>query len=302
MTKLIIPPVLRSGDQVAIISTARSIDAQKLSFAIQLIENWGLVCREGPNLRRVFNQFSGTDTERAADLQWAIADENIKGIICFRGGYGTIQIIDKVNFEPLLSNPKWICGYSDITILHNKIHSMGIASLHSTMPINFKDNTSDSLRTLSNSLFEKQVNLLSSASKFNKAGKCNGQAVGGNLSIIYSLSGTNMDLDTKGKILFLEDLDEYLYHIDRMMHNLKKSGKLQELAGLVVGAMTDMRDNQIPFGKTAYEIIQEATAEFTYPVCYDFPFGHIDDNQSIILGMNYNLSVTLDGGVLRISE
>ncbi|MBT5402722.1 MAG: LD-carboxypeptidase [Crocinitomicaceae bacterium] len=302
MTKLIIPQALKPGDQVAIISTARSIDPEKLHDAIQLLEKWGLICKEGRNLRRVFNQFAGTIEERASDLQWAITEENIKGIICFRGGYGTVQIIDKVNFKPLLTNPKWICGYSDITVLHNKVHSMGIASLHSTMPINFANNTSSVFSSLSNALFEKQVDLLSPSSKYNKPGKCTGQAIGGNLSIIYSLSGTNADIDTKGKILFLEDLDEFLYHIDRMMHNLKKSGKLHELAGLVIGAMTDMKDNQVPFGKTAYEIIQEATAEFTYPVCYDFPFGHIDDNQSVILGMNYNLSVTLEGGVLRNSE
>ncbi len=302
MTKPIIPPVLKSGDRVAIISTARSIDTEKLSFAIQLMENWGLTCIEGPNLRKVFNQFAGTDVERAADLQWAIANENVQGIICFRGGYGTIQIMDKVNFKPLLSNPKWVCGYSDITVLHNKMHSMGIASLHSTMPINFGDNTSEAISTLFNALFKKQVKLISPASTFNKSGECNGQAVGGNLSILCSLSGTNMDLETKGKILFLEDLDEYLYHIDRMMHNLKKSGKLHGLAGLVVGGMTDMNDNEISFGKTAYEIIQAATAEFSYPICYDLPFGHIHDNQSVILGMNYTLSVTPSGGVLRNSE
>ena len=167
------------------------------------------------------------------------------------------------------------------------------------MPINFANNTPAALTTMSNALFGKKYTLRSPSSTFNKPGECQGQSIGGNLSIICSLSGTDLDLNTKGKILFLEDLDEYLYHIDRMMNNLKRSGKLQNLAGLVIGGMTDMKDNKISFGKKAYQIIQEATSEYAYPVCYDFPFGHVNDNRAIVLGKNYSLIVTSKGGVLQ---
>jgi len=296
-----VPQPLKTGDQIALISTARAINPDHLNQAIETLNSWGLKVVIGENLQKVSDQFAGTDSQRANDLQNAINDPNTKAILCFRGGYGSVRILDQVDFTSLKDEPKWICGYSDVTVLHQKLASMGLQSLHSTMPVNFAINSTKALSTLKSALFGTSYSIEAPAHPKNKNGESVAEIVGGNLSIIYSLSGTDIDLKTKGKILFIEDLDEYLYHVDRMMMNLKRSGKLKGLKGLIVGGMTDMNDNTIPFGKAAIEIIEEAVKEYNYPVAFGFPVGHIDDNQTIINGASITFTVNESGSNIKFN-
>lgn len=292
------PETLRKGDQIGIISTARKISNEELIIAKETFVDWGLEVVFGENLFQEHHQFAGTDRQRAADLQWMINNPNIKAIICARGGYGTVRILDLVDFSELQANPKWIAGYSDITALHSTLHNLNISSLHSTMPINFSNNTNNSLQSLKQALFGNPISYSFPTNQLNRIGHTEGKVIGGNLSIIYSLLGSNSDINTDGKILFLEDLDEYLYHLDRMMMNLKRNGKLYNLAGLIIGGMSDMNDNTIPFGKSAMEIIAEAVSEYDYPVAFNFPAGHIDNNNAILLGQTAKLTTSLNNSNL----
>lgn len=287
---LIHPPFLKKGDKIVIVASARKISMQELQPAIDIFKSWGLEVVLSKNLLGSDNQYSGTDAERTQDLQDALDDNTIKAIISARGGYGTIRIVDKINFTKFRLQPKWVIGYSDITVLHSHIHNFGIETLHATMPINFMVNT-EAVETMRKTLFGEKLKYEIDKHSLNREGFAEAQLVGGNLSLLYALTGSNSSLHTKGKILFIEDLDEYLYHIDRMMVSLKRSGKLSDLAGLVVGGMTDMKDNQIPFGKTAEEIIMDAVKEYNYPVCFNFPAGHIDKNLAIVLGRSVRLIV-----------
>jgi muramoyltetrapeptide carboxypeptidase len=286
---------LNIGDKIGIISTARKISLEELKPSIKLLEEWGLKVVFGKNLFEEDNQFSGTVSQRSSDLQSMIDDDSIKAILCARGGYGTVQIIDKVDFSHLIKNPKWIIGYSDVTVLHSHLHQLGITSLHATMPINFEKNTPKALESLKSALFGLGNLTEIDHHHFNRFGKVEGEIVGGNLSILYSLLGSDSDINTEGKILFIEDLDEYLYHVDRIMMNLKRNGKLKNLKALIIGGMSDMNDNTIPLGKTAEEIILEYIKEFDFPVCFNFPAGHLDDNRCIRLGVKSVLEVNKNG-------
>ncbi|HNS17660.1 MAG TPA: LD-carboxypeptidase [Bacteroidales bacterium] len=288
------PPCLKKGDRVAIVAPARKVSAEDLDPAIRMLEAWGLSVVTGQRVFGTWNQFSGTDPERAADLQEMLDNSDIRAIFCARGGYGLIRIIDRLDFTRFVKDPKWIVGYSDVTVLHAHIHTnFGIETLHATMPIQFGETVEsyETFTTLRKALFGESLTYSLPCSNLSRKGTARGMLVGGNLSLIYGLAGTKSDLVTDGKILFLEDLDEYLYHIDRMMHNLKRSGKLSRLAGLIIGGMTDMKDNQVPFGKTAEEIIAEAAGEYDYPVCFNFPAGHAPDNRALILGREAVLNV-----------
>jgi muramoyltetrapeptide carboxypeptidase len=285
-------PYLKQNDKIAVVATARKISAEELAFAIETFKEWGLQPVLGKNIYEIENQFAGSDKQRAEDLQWAINDDNIKAIIIARGGYGTVRIVDAIDFTKLKTNPKFIIGYSDVTVLHSHIHThIGLPTLHATMPINFNKNA-EAVETLRKCLFGELVSYHFEVNPLNKVGEANGVLVGGNLSLLYALSGTASDIDTKNKILFLEDLDEYLYHIDRMMLNLKRSGKLENLKALVVGSFTDMKDNTIPFGKTTEEIILDAVKEYNYPVCFNVPAGHIDRNLALYFGKEVNLKIS----------
>ena len=284
------PPFLKKGDKIGIIAPARKISKEEIQSAIDIFNAWGLEVVLSKNLFNADNQFSGTENERAEALQIMLNDDSIKAIISARGGYGTIHIIDKIDFTNFRKNPKWIIGYSDITVLHSHINNFGIETLHATMPINFTKNA-EATETLRKALFGEQLNYEVESYPLNRKGKAEAELIGGNLSLIYALTGSVSDIDTKGKILFIEDLDEYLYHIDRMMLNLKRSGKLDHLAGLIIGGMTDMKDNTIPFGKTAEEIITDAVKEYDYPVCFSFPAGHVEKNLALYFGRVAKLKV-----------
>lgn len=286
------PQNLSKGDKIGIAAPARKISIEELKPAIELLKNWGLEPVFASNLFYSDNQYAGMDEERLDGFQKLLDDPEIKAILCARGGYGTMRIIDKLDFSKFLLHPKWIAGYSDVTVLHSHINkNFGIETLHGSMPINFSANTPESLESLRKALFGEELSYATSNHSYNRTGKTEGVLTGGNLSILYSLSGSASDIETNGKILFIEDLEEYLYHIDRMMVQLKRSGKLQNLAGLIVGGMNNMNDNTIPFGKTAYEIIAEHVSAYDYPVCFGFPAGHLDDNRALILGRKITLSV-----------
>ena len=285
------PPYLKKGDKIGIVAPARKISEAEIQFAVDTFVKWGLKVVFGKNLFGNENQYSGSDEQRAEDFQTMLDDDSVKAIISARGGYGTLRIIDKLNFSAFKANPKWIIGYSDITVLHSHIHwTFDIATLHSTMPINFSKDE-ESVETLRKSLFGEKISYEIPSHKLNRKGNAIGEIVGGNLSLLYALQGSVSDISTESKILFIEDLDEYLYHIDRMMVSLKRSDKLSKLVGLVVGGMSEMKDNQIPFGKTAEEIILDAVREYEYPVCFDFPAGHQTKNLALVFGRKARLSV-----------
>ena len=295
---MITPAYLKKGDKVAIVSTARKVSEEEMIPAVELLESWGLKVIYGKNLFQALNQFAGTDEDRTNDFQLALDDSSIKAILFARGGYGTVRIIDKMNWDGFIKNPKWLIGFSDVTVTHCHVHAhMGIETLHAPMAFNLPKSTNAVKKKLNEVLFggnlkyEFEENIYSD---INRSGEASGELVGGNLSILYSLLGSNSSVDTTGKILFVEDLDEYLYHIDRMMYALKRAGKLYKLAGLVVGGMNDMKDNKVRFNKTAEEIISEAVAEYSYPVLYGFPAGHIRNNSPLIFGRRAQLSVDSD--------
>lgn len=290
---MITPPYLKPGDKIAIVAPARKVTASEMDVAINTFRSWGLQVVTGPHLFGAYNQYSGTDNERASDMQMMLDDKDIKAIVCARGGYGTARIIDSLNFTNFEQHPKWIVGYSDITVLHSHIQTQfSVETLHATMPINFPDEGSENaLETLKKALFGELLEYNLDVNQYNKHGSTSGVLTGGNLSILYSLNGSASDIQTQDKILFLEDLDEYLYHIDRMMVNLKRSGKLNGIKGLVVGGLTKMNDNSIAFGLTAEQIILEYTDQLGIPVCFNFPAGHIADNRALLLGREVQLSV-----------
>ena len=292
-------PALRPGDRIAILSTARKIEPAELNAAIHAFESWGLEVVLGKTIGASYNQFAGDDALRLQDLQQMLDDESIKAIVCARGGYGTTRIIDQVDFTHFKKHPKWLVGFSDVTTLHSHIHNLGIETIHAIMPVLFaKEGAAPSVESLRQLLFGEEITYTAAPHEFNRSGSGTGQLVGGNLSMLHNLTGTRSDIQTDGKNLFLEDLDEYLYHIDRMMVHLDRSGKLANLAGLIIGDMSDMHDNAIPFGKTAYEIILEHTGKYNYPVCYGFPVGHEPLNLALVCGREATLEVSEAGARL----
>lgn len=281
-----------------VVSTARKVSRAELKQSVDILKSWGLNVQLGKNLFKSQNQFSGTDEERTADFQRAINSRTCQAILFARGGYGTVRIIDQIDFKRFTNNPKWLIGFSDATVIHSHVHkNQSIETLHGPMCLTFSKLNASSLDVFKATLFGERLSYSSSKQqpaleKLNRRGTASGMLTGGNLSILYSIIGTSSGIDTTGKILFLEDVDEYLYHIDRMMMNLKRNGKLQNLAGLVVGGMTEMKDNDIPFGKTAEEIIADAVAEYTYPVFFGFPAGHVQNNYPLIFGREATLTVS----------
>jgi muramoyltetrapeptide carboxypeptidase len=286
------PQFLKQGDTIAIAATARKVSMEELQPAITVFESWGLTVKLADGLFEQAHQFAGNDHNRIKALQGLLDEPSVNAIICARGGYGTVRLIDHLDFTAFRLNPKWIIGYSDVTVLHSHVYRhFEIPTLHATMPISMQAFNADaeSIESLRKALFGEQPEYHFAAHPLNEPGNATGKLIGGNLSVLYALLGSESDIDTEGCILFLEDLDEYLYHIDRMMMNMKRTGKLNKLAGLIVGGMNDMRDNTIPFGKNAYEIIAEHIAEYSYPVVFGFPAGHEAKNMAMIFGQTATL-------------
>jgi muramoyltetrapeptide carboxypeptidase len=281
---MIIPPFLKAGDTVALVCTARKFFPVDAKPAIDLLESWGLNVKLGATIGLDNFQLGGTDTERAADFQAQLDDENVKAIWCARGGYGTVRIIDSIDFTKFKKHPKWIMGFSDVTVLHSQLNVERVASLHSIMPFTVPNAPEEVKDTLRKALFGETISYTIPSKSHDVKGTASGELIGGNISILYSLLGSKSAIDTKDKILFIEDLDEYLYHIDRMMYNLKRNGYFENVKGIIVGSMTDMHDNEIPFGQNEVQIITEIAKENRIPIAFQFPAGHQSDNRTLILG------------------
>lgn len=287
------PTALEKGDKIGIISPAGKIEPEKVGIAVDMLERLGLKVVLGKHVFDEYHQFAGRDLNRLKDFQQMLDDPDIKAILCARGGYGSVRILEHVDFDLFLRKPKWIIGYSDITVFHSYLNNiLEVESLHSVMPINFTDDhTGKSVETLFGAMMGRFVDYKIQAHELNRLGIAEGELIGGNLSILYSLRGTNMDFETHGKVLFIEDVGEELYHLDRMMYNLRMGGKLSELQALVLGGFSGMKEGDPKFGKAAYEIINEAVESYTYPVVYNFPAGHINDNWTLPLGRYVKISV-----------
>ena len=295
------PHQIKKGDTVGLLALACKVNFEILKPAIALMENvWGLKVILGESLTSEYHQFAGTDAVRANDFQMMLDNPEIKAIFSARGGYGSSRLLDSIDFTVFQKQPKWVIGFSDITAVHCHIHTLNIESLHATMPkIFLQEGGEQSLESLRKILFGEHLNYKIEPHKLNRLGVANGELIGGNLAILSHVIGSKSDINYDGKILFLEDVNEYLYNIDRMMIQLKRSGKLQNLAGLIVGSFSDCQDNQVPFGKNAYEIIEEAVADYDFPVCYGFPVGHEVDNWAMPCGRRLSLLVEEYGVSLK---
>lgn len=284
---MIIPPYLESGDIIAIAAPARKVSEQEMLPAVRFLQEAGFRVHLDDRLFAECHQFAGDEQTRAGYIQELLDNPDIKAIWFARGGYGSARIIDQLDFSAFCRNPKWLVGYSDVTVFHAHVHQRyGIATLHGTMPINVHDGefNSPANQSLIDALTGSQLRYEIQKHPLNRLGEFSAPVVGGNLSILYSLMGSTSELDTDGKVLFIEDLDEYLYHIDRMMTNLDRSGKLRNLAGLIVGYLSDMHDNTIPYGKNAEEIVAEHCQKYDFPVIFNFPAGHEALNKAIRMG------------------
>lgn len=297
---MIIPPYLQLGDTIGIVAPARKISLEELQFSINWLKSKGFQVVFAPNLFAEEHQFAGSDEIRQQSFQAMIDNPNVKAILSARGGYGSARIIDKIDFSHFHENPKWLCGYSDFTVFHSHLASQNIsASLHSTMPISMNEETIDNCNALFDALIGKKMELSGHNHPYNQYGTSAGKIIGGNLSILYSMLGSPSDINTNGAILFLEDLDEYLYHIDRMIVALKRAGKFDHLAGLIIGGMSDMHDNTIPFGYSAEEIIMKHCQEYDFPIAFNIPVGHGKDNKTLKLGVSSKLIVSSKGWTLK---
>jgi muramoyltetrapeptide carboxypeptidase len=293
---------LQKGDTVAIVSSARKVFEKELIPALSILKNWKLNVVLGTSIEAEEHQFAGNDKLRASDFQEMLDNPKIKAIWCARGGYGTIRMLDLLDFSNFKNNPKWIIGYSDVTVLHSHLHQLGFETLHAQMPVSIETKTAACIQSLKNSLFGNNNNIIIPSEASNVTGNAKGVVVGGNLSMLYSLCGSSSSISTKGKILFIEDLDEYLYHIDRMLQNLKRNGMLDQLEGLIIGGMTQMHDNDIPFGQSTEEIILSICNDYNYPIVFNFPAGHLDDNRALILGRKAELIISKTETILTFDS
>lgn len=297
--KMITPEFLQKGDTIGILATARKVDLVSLQPAIKLLESWGLHVEIGKTIGKEENQLAGPDWLRATDFQDMLDNPKIKAIWAAKGGYGTVRIIDRIDFTQFKKKPKWIAGFSDITVLHSHLNNMNIETIHSFMALNAGTAQPQVLESFRKALFGEKLEYHIPTHPFNKKGTAKGELVGGNLSVLYSVMGSKSEIDYKDKILFIEDLDEYLYHIDRMMMNLKRNGYFDGLKAVIVGGMSSMNDNEIPWGKDALEIIQDVLKDYKFPIIYNFPAGHIKDNRALILGKTVSITVNEKEAVVK---
>ncbi|HTN05251.1 LD-carboxypeptidase [Agriterribacter sp.] len=298
-----IPPYLKKGDTVGITCPAGYMAAEKVQACMDTLQQWGYNIIAGNTVGgKSTTYFSGTDEERLTELQQMLDDENISAILCGRGGYGVGRIVEQIDFKKFKKHPKWIIGFSDITILHTHIYTnYGICTLHAPMAAAFngEEYQNEYVQSLKKVLCGKRIKYTCNANVLNRKGKASGQLIGGNLSLLAHVAGTSSDIATKGKILFIEEIGEYLYSADRMLYQLKRSGKLDKLAGLIIGGFTNMKDTERPFGKTIYEIIADIVKAYHYPVCMNFPVGHGKENYALKVGAAYQLNVAPKKTVLE---
>ncbi len=290
-----IPPYLKKGDTIGITCPAGFMEAKKVQTCIHTLQSWGYEVMVGKTIgSKSKTYFSGTDEERLNEFQAMLDDENIKAILCGRGGYGVSRIIDILDFKQFKKTPKWIIGFSDITVLHGHLHQqIKIASLHAPMANAFNDGNANKIyvQSLKNALKGTKTNYQTDIHLFNRLGKCIGELVGGNLALIAHLCGSKSSYITKNKILFIEDIGEYIYNIDRMMIQLKRAGMLHQLSGLIIGKFSDTKNTERPFGQSVEEIILQHISAYEYPVCFNFPVSHEEENFALKIGVMHILNV-----------
>lgn len=302
MSGIIKPPPLKQGQTVAIVAPAGAVEKSYIDKAVEVFETWGLNVVLGENILASYHQFAGSDVQRLNDLQHALDNEDIAAVFCARGGYGAMRIVDGIHWHKFLEQPKWLVGFSDITAIHASICNRGVESIHGIMPINFENLAINDtpLKFLKDALFGEKIEYALEPLALNRYGTERAQLIGGNLSLLYALNGTSFDFDWENKVLFIEDVGEQYYHIDRMLQSLRLSGKLEKLSGLIVGAFSDMTDNKRPFGRMPEEIIADIVAGFDYPVVFGFPAGHIRDNNPLIIGGEVSLEVNTLGAKIKM--
>ncbi len=296
------PPYLTKGDTIGIVCPAGYMPYEKAATCIEVLQQWGYKVRIGKTLGNQFHYFSGTDEERLADLQMVLDDKEVKAVLCGRGGYGMSRIIDQLDFKAFKKNPKWLIGFSDVTVLHAHVYrQFNIATLHSPMAAAFNDGEfqNEFIQSLRKALKGSLSNYTCATHAFNQTGKVEGELIGGNLSLVAHLIGSASSFQTKGKILFLEDVGEYIYNVDRMMIQLKRSGMLHQLAGLIIGGFSEMKDTTTPFGTDVFSAILSHVKEYKYPVCFDFPVSHEKNNYALKVGVKHQLSVSKNKVVLK---
>jgi len=295
-----VPAYLQPGDKVAIVCPASFIRGN-IDVGIRTLESWGLEVVVGQTVSTAYHQFAGDDSLRAADLQWALDDPSIKAVFAARGGYGCVRIIDQIDFSAFEKQPKWLVGFSDITVLHSHIQrNYKIATIHGQMPKSFESGTEASLDTLRKALFGDNMDFTYTQSAFpNRPGEATGKLIGGNLAILLSVLGSDSDPKYSNKILFIEDVGEAYYAVDRMLWALKRAGKLRKLKGLIVGGFSSMKDNDPAFGQSVEEIVWDKVKEYDFPVAFGYPAGHIDDNHALILGRKVTLTTTTESVSLQ---
>jgi muramoyltetrapeptide carboxypeptidase len=297
-----IPSYLKKGDTIGIVAPSGFMPFERMQACIETLDAWGYTVKLGATTHSSSpNYFSGSDDERLNDLQEMLDDHEVKAILCARGGYGLSRIIDRISFKKFRKHPKWIIGFSDITVLHSHLYSKyRISSLHAPMAAAFNDGELNNpyILSLKDTMEGKPAHYECPVHAFNHIGQAKAQVVGGNLSLLVHLIGTKSEIKTKDRILFIEDVGEYLYNIDRMFVQLKRSGKLDKLAGLMIGGFTDMKDTERPFGKTVYDIIYEHVSKYRYPICFGFPVSHEKENFALKIGSKYHLQVREDGVAL----
>ncbi len=294
---MIIPPYLKKNDTIGMICPSGFMPTEKTLQAQKTLTDWGFKIKMGSTVGSQYNYFSGDDDQRLQDLQQMLDDKEIKAIFCARGGYGLSRIIDRLSFKKFKAHPKWIVGFSDITVLHyHLLAKLRIACMHAPMAAAFNDDGYKNIyvNSLKESLLGKLCNYECSPHLFNKKGKAEGRLIGGNLSLIAHLTGTRSQVKTENKILFIEDVGEYIYNVDRMLYQLKRSGQLKKLAGLIVGGFTEMKDTTIPYGQSVFEVIKDIVKEYDYPVCFDFPVSHGTENYALKCGISHKLNVAND--------
>ncbi|MCC2548918.1 LD-carboxypeptidase [Hymenobacter sp. BT175] len=297
------PPALRPGDKVAIVCPARKVSHEELAASLAILDSWGLEVVLGQSVAAAHHQFAGSDDVRRADFQQMLDDPSVRAILCARGGYGTTRIIDQLDFSGFAQNPKWIAGFSDVTVLNCHLLALGHESIHGVMPLLFdQPGGEEALESLRRALFGEAIEYTAPPHALNREGQATGELIGGNLSLLQTISGTASECSTAGRILFLEDIDEYLYNIDRMMVHLDRNGKLRSLAGLLVGHFSGPNDNAIPFGQTPYEIIDTYARRYQFPVAYGFPVGHEPENQALICGRQATMTVSAAGTRLHYAS
>jgi len=295
-------PSLQKGDLIYITAPAKSIDKECIDFAKDFFEKNGYRVQIAAHCLGEHHYFSGTDFERMSDLQEGIDAPEVKAIICARGGYGCVRIVDTLQWASMIREPKWIIGFSDVTVFHQRMQLFDLQSIHSTMPLNFSSNTPASFSSLLAAMKNEAYTIQSPATRWNKFGVTKAKLVGGNLSILYSLLGTDDEVEYNNAILFIEDLAEQLYHLDRMFYSFKKAGILERISGLIIGGMSDMKDTAIPFGNSYEEIILKHFEFRKIPIAFNFPAGHQDDNQALVLGSEVVFSVDENGGRVEFNH